>query len=313
MIVEATLDANWRSSLTITPKEVDTFSSKCETLWIEKTVWYAKPLELWPGPESSSERVQHKARDSMRSDVPPVTPSGEARDDCHGMRWWRHHLKTSLVVPTQSTPSSRVRRSLGSWQCITTLSDMSSRMSTSYFVMFRHVVDSAGLHWSGTSGSGNACAGRDDVAIQKLVVFFSLVRSAHHKQGGNTLPGSPHTWRARVAVHWQHEGLPAVPKCSPPTCSTARHTDRYRSRQSGAVMHHLTVSTASNAQQISSVPRGKSLTASAKERARFLGRREANKTSLAPSRPTWPTGQAWYHMPSARVASRTSLVSRVSV
>ena len=36
MIVEATLDANWRSSLTITPKEVDTFSSNCETLWIEK-------------------------------------------------------------------------------------------------------------------------------------------------------------------------------------------------------------------------------------------------------------------------------------
>ena len=51
-------------------------------------------------------------------------------------------------------------------------------------------------------------------------------------------------------------------------------------------MHHLTVSTASNAQRVSSVPRGKSLTASAKKRARFLGRREANKTSLAPSRPT---------------------------
>ena len=108
MIVEATLDANWRSSLTNTPKEVDTFYSNCATLWIEKTVWYAKPLELWPGPESSSERILHKARDSMRSDVPPVTPSGEARDDCHGMRWWRHHLKTSLVVPTQSTPSSRL-------------------------------------------------------------------------------------------------------------------------------------------------------------------------------------------------------------
>ena len=30
MIVEATLEANWRSSLTITPKEVDTFSSNCE-------------------------------------------------------------------------------------------------------------------------------------------------------------------------------------------------------------------------------------------------------------------------------------------
>ena len=30
MIVKATLDANWRSSLTITPKEVDTFSSNCE-------------------------------------------------------------------------------------------------------------------------------------------------------------------------------------------------------------------------------------------------------------------------------------------
>ena len=81
MIVEATLDANWRSSLTITPKEVDTFSANCETLWIEKTVWYATPLELWPGPESSSERVLHKARDSMRSDVPPVSPSGEARDE----------------------------------------------------------------------------------------------------------------------------------------------------------------------------------------------------------------------------------------
>ena len=102
MIVVATLDANWRSSLIITPKEVDTFSSNCETLWIEKTVWYAKPLELWPGPESSFEGVLHKARDPMRSDVPPVTPSGEARDDCHGMRWWRHHLKTSLVLPTQS-------------------------------------------------------------------------------------------------------------------------------------------------------------------------------------------------------------------
>ena len=105
---------------------------------------------------------------------------------------------------------------------------------------------------------------------------------------------------------------PGMPKCSPPTCSTARHTDRYRCRQPGAVMHHLTVSTASNAQQISSVPRGKSLTASAKERARFLGRREANRTSLAPSRPTWPTGQAWYHMPTARVASRTSLVPPTS-
>ena len=146
MIVEATLDANWRSSLTITPKEVDTFSANCETLWIEKTVWYAKPLELWPGPESSSERVLHKARDSMRSDVPPVTPSGEARDDCHGMRWWRHHLKTSSVVPTQSTPSSRVRRSLGSWQCITTLSDKSLRMSTSHFVMFRETC--RGFRWS---------------------------------------------------------------------------------------------------------------------------------------------------------------------
>ena len=74
MIVEATLDANWRSSLTITPIEGDTFPSNCETLWIEKTVWYAKPLELWPGPESFSERVLHKARDSMRSDVPSRYP-----------------------------------------------------------------------------------------------------------------------------------------------------------------------------------------------------------------------------------------------
>ena len=78
-------DANWRSSLTITPKEVDTFSANCETLWIEKTVWYATPPELWPGPQSSSERVLHKAQDSMRSDIPPFTPSGEARDDCHGL------------------------------------------------------------------------------------------------------------------------------------------------------------------------------------------------------------------------------------
>ena len=93
-----------------------------------------------------------------------------------------------------------------------------------------------------------------------------------------------------------------------PTHVLARHTDRYQCRQPGAVMHPLTVSTGSNAQQISSVPRGKSLTAFAKERARFMGRREANRTSLAPSRPTWPTGQAWYHMPTARVASRTSLV-----
>ena len=77
-------------------------------------------------------------------------------------------------------------------------------------------------------------------------------------------------------------------------------------------MHPLTVSTGSNAQQISNILRGKSLTAFAKERARFLGLREANRTSLAPSRSTWPTGQACYHMPTARVASRTSLVPPIS-
>ena len=40
------------------------------------------------------------------------------------------------------------------------------------------------LHLNGTSGSGNACAGRDDVAIQKLVVFFSSVRSATTNKAG---------------------------------------------------------------------------------------------------------------------------------
>ena len=45
-------------------------------------------------------------------------------------------------------------------------------------------MDSAGLHWNGTFGSGNACAGRDDVAIQKLVVFFSSVRSATSNKAG---------------------------------------------------------------------------------------------------------------------------------
>ena len=139
-------------------------------------------------------------------------------------------------------------------------------------------MDSAGLHWNGTFGSGNACASRDDVAIQKLAGLLLVGTHCHHKQGGNTF--------ARIAT-WQHEGLPGMPKCSPPTCSTARHTDRYQCRQPGAVMHPLTVSTGSNAQQISSVARGKSLTAFAKERARFMGRREANRTSLAPSRSTW--------------------------
>ena len=172
----------------------------------------------------------------------------------------------------------------------------------------------------GLLAAGNACTGRDDVAIQKLVVFFSSVRCATSKQGGNTLPESPHTWRARVAVHWQHEGLSGMPKCSPPTCSTARHTDRYRCRQPGAVMHHLTVSTASNAQQISSVPRRKSLTASAKERARFLGRREANRPAWRHHAPhgqqdklgttcqphAWPAGQAWCHRPAGRTTQNLS-------
>ena len=136
MIVEATLGANWRSTLTITPKEVDTFSSNCENSGLRRR--FGTPSHSsWPGPESSSERVMHKARDSLRSDVPPVTPLDEARDDCHEMRWWRHHFKTSSVVLTQSTPSSCVRRFLGSRQCITTLSDKSLRMSTSRFVIFR--------------------------------------------------------------------------------------------------------------------------------------------------------------------------------
>ena len=117
-------------------------------------------------------------------------------------------LEASSVVPTQSTPSSRVRRSLGSWQCITTLSDKSLKMSTSHFVMFRerHVLDSAGLHWNGTSGSVNACAGRDDVAIQKLVGFLLVGTLCHHKQGGNAF--------ARIAT-WQHEGLTGMHKVFP--------------------------------------------------------------------------------------------------
>ena len=51
-------------------------------------------------------------------------------------------------------------------------------------------MDSAGLHWNGTSGSGNACAGRDDVAIQKLVVFsrrYALPPQDRHIRGEHEL------------------------------------------------------------------------------------------------------------------------------
>ena len=134
-------------------------------------------------------------------------------------------------------------------------------------------------HWNGTSGSGNACAGRDDVAIQELVVFFSSVRSATTNKAGTRCQDR----HIRSEHELQYIGSTKV--C--PACPSVPHPRRSKSRVylEGA---------------------------SAKERARFLGRREANRTSLAPSRPTWPTGRALYHMPTARVASRTSLVPPTS-
>ena len=130
-------------------------------------------------------------------------------------------LKTSSLVPTQSTPSSCVRRSLGTWWCITILANKSLRMSTSLLSSSGETC--CGFRWppeqdfwaaetivvDGDDVTTWNCAGQYLVKILFCGVQLGIIIERNVDEiayiGGRR---GTATWRSEAAQHWTRHACP---------------------------------------------------------------------------------------------------------